>query len=151
MVERHRAVLEAEIMRLIEENEAFGRRMRILMSVPGIGPVTASTLIADLDELGYANARQIAALAGVAPMNWDSGAKKGNRMIRGGRVSVRNALYMCAIASIRRSGAAKSFYEKLIKRGKPPKVALTAVMRKLLITANSLIANDRVWQPHAPS
>lgn len=151
MLERHRAVLETEITRLIEEDQALSRKMSILTSIPGIGPVTASTLIADLDELGYANAAQIAALAGVAPMNWDSGIKQGNRMIRGGRTSVRNALYMCAVVSIRRSGSLRSFYERLTKRGKPPKVALKAVMRKLLLIANSLVANDRLWQPQAPA
>lgn len=149
MVERHKADLEVEIHALIETDSDLKQKMAILLSIPGIGKVTATTLIADLAELGQVNARQIAALAGVAPMNWDSGTKQGNRMIRGGRVSVRNALYMCAVCCIRRDGTLSCFYRKLIRRGKPPKVALTAVMRKLVILANTLVADGRLWQPHA--
>lgn len=149
MAERHKVDLESEIHTLIEADPDMKQKLEILLSIPGIGKTTATTLIADLGELGQVNARQIAALAGVAPMNWDSGTKQGNRMIRGGRVSVRNALYMCAVCCVRRSGSLSGFYRRLIKRGKPPKVALTAVMRKLVIIANTLVADGRLWQPNA--
>jgi len=150
MAERHKAALEGEIQAIIDADAELSRKFKILTSIPGIGRVTAAILMADLSELGRVNARQIAALAGVAPMNWDSGAKQGNRMVRGGRRAVRNALYMCAVSCVSKSGASGAFYRRLIRRGKNPKVALTAVMRKLVIVANTLIAENRTWQPQCP-
>ncbi len=150
MGERHKAVLEKEIQDVISAHSELRNKFDILTSIPGIGRITAAILIADLTELGQANAKEIAALAGVAPMNWDSGAKRGNRMIRGGRKCVRNALYMCAVSCIRRTNSLGQTYQNLIRRGKNPKVALTAVMRKLVILANSLITEDRKWQTECP-
>lgn len=150
MAERHKGALEQELQSLINAEPDLKHRFSILTSIPGIGAITATIMIADLSELGKVNCRQIAALTGVAPMNWDSGARRGNRMIRGGRKSVRNALYMCAVSCASRSGALGQFYRKLIKLGKKPKVALTAVMRKLVILANTLITQDRHWQPECP-
>ncbi len=95
----HKQELEKELQALVEGDAEMKRKLDILSSIPGIGKTTATILISDLSELGQVNARQIAALAGVAPMNWDSGAKHGNRMVRGGRKCVRNALYMCAVAA----------------------------------------------------
>jgi len=150
LVEGHKAALEQEIHAIVAADPEMNRKFRILTSIPGIGKITATLLISDLWELGQVNAKQIAALAGVAPMNWDSGAKNGNRIVRGGRRSVRNALYMCAVSCVSRSGSSGAFYRRLIQRGKNPKVALTAVMRKLVVAANSLIAEDRTWQPARP-
>ncbi len=150
MAERHKAALEREIQALIKATPALKRKYDILISIPNIGPVTAAVLIADLTELGRVNCKQIAALAGVAPMSWDSGSKQGNRIIRGGRKGVRNALYMCAVSCTSRPGAMHGFYKNLIKRGKRPKTALAAVMRKLVILANILIAENRLWQPVLP-
>lgn len=150
MADRHKQALEEALQALIDTDPVMRHRFDILTSIPGIGKITAMILIADLTELGRVNAREIAALAGVAPMNWDSGAKHGNRMIRGGRKSVRNALYMCAVCCASRPGTLGVFYRGLIKRGKNPKVALTAVMRKLVILANSLITENRPWQPECP-
>jgi len=150
LAEAHRCALETEIQALIDAVPDMKARFDILTSIPGIGRVTASVLIADLSELGRVNASQIAALAGVAPMNRDSGTRHGNRMIRGGRQSVRNALYMGAVSRVRRAGPLGAFYRRLIKRGKNPKVALTAVMRKMVIIANTLIAENRRWRPEAP-
>ena len=150
MAERHKEAFEKEIKSVINEAPDMKRKFDILTSIPGVGTTTAAILIADLSELGRVNAKQIAALVGVAPMNWDSGAKHGNRMIRGGRKSARNALYMCAVSCSRRSNPLGSFYRQLIKRGKKPKVALTAVIRKLAILANSLIAEDRCWKARSP-
>lgn len=149
--EMHRADLDKAILTLIRSDETLKRRFQILLSVPGIGKTTAAIMLADLGELGEANAKQIAALAGVAPMNWDSGIKNGKRMIRGGRQQVRNALYMCAVTCIRRSDSFGLTYRNLVARGKNPKIALTAVMRKLVILANTLVAENRVWEPVRPS
>jgi transposase len=148
--ERHKRALEAEIRALIDASREMKEKFEILTSIPNLGNMTAAILLADLTELGSANAKQIAALAGVAPMNWDSGLKAGNRMIRGGRKCVRNALYMCAVGSIRRSDPFGALYRRLIARGKNPKVALTAVMRKMIITANTLITENRKWQIQCP-
>lgn len=150
MGERHKGVLEEEIRAVIASDPELSNKFEILTSIPGIGRITAAILIADLTELGHANAREIAALAGVAPMNWDSGGRYGNRKIRGGRRCVRNALYMCAVSCIGRSDFLGQTYQNLIRRGKNPKVALTAVMRKLIILANSLINENRKWQAHSP-
>ncbi len=150
MGERHKAVLEKEIQGVISAHSELRNKFEILTSIPGIGRITAAILLADLTELGQANAKEIAALVGVAPMNWDSGKKRGNRMIRGGRKCVRNALYMCAVSCIGRSDSLGRTYQNLTQRGKFPKVALTAVMRKLVILANSLITENRKWQEKSP-
>ena len=103
-------------------------------------------MIAELDELGHVNAPQIAALVGVAPMNCDSGAMRGQRRIRGGRASVRNTLYMAATAAVRSNQDFAAFYNRLRENGKPFKVAITAVIRKLAIAANTLVAENRKWE-----
>lgn len=151
MGERHKKELEQNIQNVIEAAPRLKNRYDILTSIPHIGRTTATLLLSELAELGQANAREIAALAGVAPMNWDSGKKQGNRMIRGGRQAVRKALYMCAVSCVRRSNPLGQTYRNLIKRGKNPKVALTAVMRKLVIIANTLVAENRVWEDVPPS
>ncbi len=151
-IKGHIKRLQEEIMRRIEADEMLARRYEILLSVPGIGKATAITLIACLDELGSCNSKQIAALAGVAPMNWDSGKMRGQKHIRGGRKEVRNSLYMAAVSAGSRgcNPSMKSLYDRLIKAGKKAKLALTAVMRKLVILANTLISENREWQPIAP-
>ena len=151
MGERHKTVLETEIRALINASPELKMKFDILTSIPNLGKNTAAIMLADLTELGEANSKQIAALAGVAPMNRDSGTKAGVRIIRGGRRSVRNALYMCAVSASRRSDPFGSMYRRLIKRGKNPKVALTAVMRKMVIVANTLITEDRKWQVQCPT
>lgn len=117
----------------------------ILTSIPGIGSTTAATLICELDELGQANSRQIAALAGVAPINRDSGQFRGQRKIGGGRKQVRDVVYMVAVVAIPWNKEMMRFYERLKNAGKPFKVAITAVMRKLLILANTLLRENRRW------
>lgn len=150
MAERHKTALEEEMQTMIQSAPELKHKFTILTSIPFIGKITAAILLSDLTELGKVNCKQIAALAGVAPMSWDSGAKHGNRMIRGGRKHVRNALYMCAVGIARRGGTFTQYYKRLISQGKNAKVAITAVMRKLVILANTLIAEDRLWQPTAP-
>jgi transposase len=141
------AGLETAIEGLLSKDAGLKRRYELLASIKGIGPIAASTLAACLPELGTLAGRQIAALAGVAPMNCDSGEMRGQRRIKGGRAHVRTALYMAAIAASRFNPDLKAFYERLRAAGKPAKLALTAVMRKLVILANTLIREDRHWDP----
>lgn len=143
-------VLEAELLRAIRSEPRIARRYAILSSIPGIGPATASTLLSEMKELGSANAAEVAALAGVAPMNRDSGAMRGRKMIRSGRIVARNTLYMAALVAVRWNRDLKIFYERLRQMGKPFKVAITAAMRKLLLLANSLLKEDRAWSPTPP-
>ncbi len=150
MAERHLKALDAEIQQLLRNEPALKHRFDILTSIPGVGPVSAVTMIAELDELGEVGAAQISALVGVAPMNCDSGAMRGQRRIRGGRCSVRNALYMAALAAIRSNTDFAAFFERLRENGKPFKVAITAVIRKLAIVANTLISEKRKWEPIRP-
>ncbi len=150
MIERHLKALEAAIHEIIVANPALAQRAAILMSIPGVGPIAAMTMIAELGELGACSRTEIAALTGVAPMNWDSGQLRGRRIIKGGRAHVRAVLYMAAVAAIRCNPSLKAFYKRLAEKGKKPKVALTAVMRKLVIIANALITENRLWSPTPP-
>lgn len=142
--------LDAMLLQLVQSDAATTRRFEVLTSIPGIGPVTAVTLLTEMRELGAANAAQVAALAGVAPMNRDSGVLRGRRMIRGGRIAARNVLYMAATVAVRWNRGIKAFYDRLRAAGKPFKVAITAIMRKLLVLANTLVREDRVWSPTPP-
>ncbi len=106
-----------------------------------------ATLIADLPELGQLDRRKIAALVGVAPINRDSGALRGRRMIAGGRAAVRHVLYMATLAAIRHNPVIVAFYQRLVTAGRPGKLALTAAMRKLLVILNAILRDQRPWQP----
>ncbi len=117
----------------------------LLQSVKGVGPTTSLTLLILLPELGSLNSKQIAALAGIAPRNRESGKWRGKAHIGGGRASVRAALYMATLSATRSNPVIKNFYEMLLKKGKPQKVALTACMRKLLIMLNAIIKNQQSW------
>ena len=141
------AKLDAEIAKLIAGDGGLSRRMEILVSIPGVGPVTAASLIADLPELGECDDKAIAALVGVAPFAADSGDFRGQRRIRGGRSALRSTVYMAAVAAARSNPDMKRVYERLKTAGKASKVALTAVMRKLVILANALVKTDRKWTP----
>lgn len=143
--------LEAECRRLVNSNAGLARRFEILSSIKGIGDVVATTLVACLAELGVLDGKAIAALAGVAPMNWDSGDMRGQRHIKGGRSHVRKPLRMAALSAIRYNPSLKAFYRRLRDAGKLSRVAITAVMRKLVVLANTLISQDRLWQPEAPN
>lgn len=148
--QRHLKTLEAEIHCAISADPELQNKYRILTSMPGVGFVTAAVLITELAELGRANAAEISALVGVAPMNRNSGLWRGKRMIRGGRKTVRNALYMAAISAIRANPDIAAFYKRLRATGKIFKVAITAVMRKLAILANTLITENREWAAIRP-
>jgi transposase len=137
--------IEEQIAAAIARNADWKARNAILVSCKGIGPVAAATLVAEMPELGSASHAQVASLAGLAPFNHDSGAMRGQRHIRGGRGTVRNVLYMATVCAIRYNPDIRRFYEKLRKAGKVAKVAITACMRKLLITLNSLLKHNREW------
>lgn len=142
------ARLEAEIERRIEADDALARRFAILRSIKGIGPVAAAALLVGLTELGACSGKQAALLAGLAPLACDSGERRGERRIRGGRAHVRTVLYMAALAAAHSNPDLSAFYRRLREKGKKFKVAITAVMRKLVVLANTLIREDRLWEPH---
>ena len=112
-----------------------------MQEVKGIGKVTASTLLAEMPELGKLSRNEVGALAGLAPYNRDSGQQRGRRTIRGGRIRVRRVLYMAATVAARFNPILKTFYQRLVAAGKPKKLALTAVMRKLVVLINHLLKN----------
>jgi transposase len=139
--------IDAEIAALIEENDDWSQRAAQLSSVPGIGKVTSCTLLAELPELGKLNRQEVAALAGLAPFNRDSGQFRGTRSIWGGRAGVRSALYMAALTAYRSNPVIRCFAERLAARGKPFKVIITACMRKLLVILNTLLREGTMWNP----
>lgn len=139
--------VDADLERRIHESPVWRAQEDLLRSVPGIGPVVSRTLIGELPELGHLSRREIAALAGVAPLNRDSGTLRGKRMVWGGRRSVRAALYMAALTASQRNPVIREFYQRLRARGKPPKVALTACMRKLLVIVNAMVRDGLPWDP----
>ena len=132
----------------MKSNQRWKERDKILQSVPGVGPVVSQTLITGLPELGNLNNKQIAALVGIAPFNCDSGKHKGKRRIWGGRADVRAVLYMAIVSATQWNSVIKAFYSRLIKAGKPTKVAQTACMHKLLTILNSMAKNGTKWQPN---
>ncbi len=137
--------IEARIAKLIASDAALLRRFEILKSMPSCGDVLASTLAACLTELGTLPDKKIVMLAGLAPVNHDSGDMRGQRHIRGGRAHVRSPLFLAAITAARSHPLLKTFYRRLRDAGKPAKVALVAVARKLLIIANTLVSENRIW------
>jgi transposase len=130
----------------IKQTPVWREKETLLRSVKGVGPILAYTLLAHLPELGTLNRREIASLAGVAPINRDSGTMRGRRTIWGGRASVRPVLYMSTLAAIRVNPAIRCFYQRLRNSGKTPKVAITACMRKLLTVLNAIIKTGLPWR-----
>ena len=145
MLERFLAEINKEMDDLIKNSPIWHKKDKILQSIPGVGKVMSRTLLADLSEIGTLSRKQISALAGVAPLNRDSGLYKGRRSIWGGRSKVRTVLYMCAVTAIRCNPKIKSFYERLRVAGKCFKVAITACMRKLLVIINTMMKNQTCW------
>ena len=141
VITRQLTTLDAELDDRIRKCPAWRESEELLASVPGVGTVTARTLLAEMPELGTLNRQQIAALAGLAPLNNDSGKFRGKRCIRGGRGSVRTALYMATLSAVRFNPKLKTFYQRLCATGKCCKKALTACMRKLLVVLNSILKN----------
>ena len=139
--------IENAIDECIAAESSWQEEAAVLESVPGIGPVTSFTLLADLPELGKLNRQEIAALVGVAPFNRDSGPKRGKRRIFGGRASVRRVLYMAVLSATRHNPVIRDFYHRLLAAGKLPMVALTACMRKLLTILNAMMRTGKPWNP----
>lgn len=154
LIEAHIAWLEQALDQLNQDLDQALRaspqwraRTELLRSVPGVGPILALTLLADLPELGALSHKQLAALVGVAPHNRDSGAARGKRLIWGGRARVRSALYMSTLSAVRYNPVLRAFWTRLREQGKPSKVALVACMHKLLTILNAMLKHQTPWQP----
>jgi transposase len=145
-----RATLDAELRRRIAAEPTWRAQATQLRSVPGIGPVAVATLLAHLPEVGALERHALAALVGVAPFNHDSGQHHGARTIAGGRASVRTPLYPAAVTAARCNPVIRPFYQRLLDRGKPKKVALIACLRKLLTICNALLRDGTTWDPRRP-
>ena len=144
-IERHIAAIEAEIMAIVKADPDLASRFAILVSIPGVSTITAFALIIDMPELGTLENGQAASLAGLAPVARQSGQWTGRAFIRGGRANVRQALYMPALVAMRFNPDLKAKYEQLLAVGKPPKKAITAIMRKIVVLANALLRDGRKW------
>jgi transposase len=137
--------IDAAIEKLIKEDAQLARRFEILLSIPGVSNITAFALLIEMPELGTLEGKQAASLAGLAPVARQSGQWKGRAFIRGGRAFLRQALYMPALVACRFNPQIQDLYARLVNAGKPAKVAITAAMRKLLVLANALLRDDRLW------
>jgi transposase len=149
-LEQELANIDRELRERIRKSPVWREKDDLLQSVPGIGPVVSATLLAELPELGALDRRQIAALAGVAPLNRDSGTLRGRRTVWGGRATVRAKLYMAALVATRYNAVIKAFYQRLCAAGKAKKVALTACMHKLLTILNAMLKHRTPWNGVAP-
>jgi transposase len=147
-LDREIAALDKAIARLIEADDDWRAKRDLIESVPGVGPTTSATLVAELPELGRLNRQEIASLAGLAPFNHDSGKFRGQRRIRGGRGALRATLYMAALTAKRCNEKLRAFAERLHRSGKPFKVVITACMRKLLTILNTLVRSGKPWTSH---
>lgn len=137
--------IEDKLSKAVEEESAWSERKALLSTVPGVGNALIYTLLADMPELGMLNNKQIAAMAGLAPINRDSGRMKGKRRIQGGRHNVRTTLYMATLSATQCNPLIRGFYQHLVAQGKHKKVALTAAMRKFLTILNAMVREERAW------
>lgn len=145
-MEKRLEKIEKEFDQMIQQSPIWRVKDELLRTAKGVGPIFSRTLVSDLPELGKLSREKISALVGVAPMNRDSGKFRGRRMIQRGRGKVRSVLYMATISAIRSNPVIRVFHEQLIKKGKPPKVAITACMRKLLTILNAMMKNQTPWR-----
>jgi transposase len=150
-LERRIEDVDDELGTAIQASSLWRVHEDLLRSMPGIGPTTARTLLAELPELGRLDRRAIAALVGVAPFNCDSGQHRGQRHIWGGRASVRATVYMAALSASRWNPVLRAFYQRMRQAGKPAKVALVATMRKLLTILNAMLKHQCRWNPEGAS
>lgn len=139
-------ILENKMQDLLQRNDELNRYSEILRSIPGIGPILTSALIGQMPELGYINDKQVAALTGLAPISHDSGKFTGKRHIKGGRTWLRNLLYQAALVASLHNPVLRTFAQRLKEKGKPHKVVIIAVARKLIVIANALIAKNVLWK-----
>jgi len=137
--------IEKQLEDLIKKSPSWMVDKKLLTSVPGVGPITSSIMLAALPELGRLSHREISSLVGLAPMPRESGKWLGKRFIRGGRANVRSAIYMCIVSAIRFNPVIKAFYIRLLAHGKEKKVAMVACMHKMLIILNSIIRDQKPW------
>ncbi len=144
-LERELKQTDTDLGNAVKKSPAWRAKDDLLQSVPGVGPATSRTLLAVLPELGVLDRKKIAALVGVAPLNCDSGTMKGTRHIWGGRTAVRQVLYMAALCGARYNPVIRTFHDRLVRAGKPPKVALTACMHKLLTILNAILRTSQPW------
>jgi transposase len=144
-IERHIAAIDTALRERLNANPELRARFDILLSISGVGETTALTMLIEMPELGSLEPQCVASLAGLAPIARDSGQHRGKRFIRGGRASLRQAIFMPALVAVRFNPDLKAKYQALRAAGKPPKVALTAIMRKLMILANALLRDERKW------
>ena len=144
-IDKDMAAIECAMLAIIQGDEKLARMFQVMCSIPGISKITALALIVELPELGTLQSGQAASLAGLAPFVRQSGQWKGKSFIGAGRKFLREALYMPALVATRYNPDMKTMYQRLIANGKPPKLAITAIMRKLIILANTLIKEDRMW------
>ncbi|MFZ0126515.1 MAG: transposase [Xanthobacteraceae bacterium] len=140
-------LLDKQLAELVAADPRLAHRYRLLISMPGVGPTLAYTLLATLPELGQIDRKQIAALVGLAPYDFDSGKLKGHRCIYGGRMPVRNVLYMAALSASRYNPALKSVSNRLAAASKKSKVIIVAVIRKMIITLNAMLRDNTEWHP----
>jgi transposase len=140
--------IEAEISSMIQADPSWNAKSELIRSIPGVGLISSSTILASLPELGTLNKKQIAALVGVAPFNRDSGYMRGRRCIWGGRSQVRSVLYMATLSAVRHNPVIAEFFERLTANGKPFKVAMTACSRKLLVILNAMMINQIPWDKY---
>jgi transposase len=146
-LEQALAEVDGELDQTLHASPLWRERDQLLRSVPGVGPTVSLTLLAHLPELGQGSGKHLATLVGLAPLNRDSGAWRGSRAIWGGRRHVRAALYMAALVGVRHNPVLRAFYERLVARGKPKKLALTACMHKLLTILHAVLRDRAPWQP----
>jgi len=143
--------LDQDLDQLLQQSPLWREQEDLLKGVPGIGPVTCATLLADLPELGHLNRRAIAKLVGLAPLARDSGPVRGRRTVWGGRTKVRATLFMATLSAVRHNPVLKAYHQHLRAAGKPYKVALVACMRKLLLMLNAILKNRTPWRPPCPA
>jgi transposase len=148
-LEEQLAAVEARLEQAIEDDPDLQQRNVVLRSMRGVGPALATTLLVDLPELGRLNSKEAAALVGLAPLNRDSGTRRGERSIAGGRRRVRTALFMPTLSAVANNPTIGQLYRRLRQAGKPHKVAMVACMRKLLVILNAMLRDGRTWQPNA--
>src|SRR3989338_2725654 len=141
------AEVDGDLSKRLRGSDVWRAKDDLLRAIPGVGAITSLTMLAKCPELGTLNRREIAALAGVAPLANDSGRHRGKRFIWGGRAEVRAVLYMATVSAIRCNDTIKTFAERLKKAGKPPKVVIVACMRKLLTIMNAMLKNNAAWDP----
>lgn len=144
-IDRQIAAIDAALQACLESDPDLVARFKIIVSIPGIGTLTAVTMLIEMPELGSLDNKQVASLVGLAPQARDSGQHRGKRHIRGGRAILRHALYMPALVAARYNTDMKTKYQAMIAAGKPAKVAITTIMRKLIILANALLRANRPW------